>query len=261
MNDIKNSFFSTLVFLTRFPVKVKFEYVSKADNMIFFPVIGFFIGLCTVAVAYVSNIVFGAKIASILAVLVMVILTGGLHLDGLSDSFDGLFSYRDKETIIAIMKDSRIGAMGLLAVVFLIILKMSFFEFSIDKENLFLIMFAPVIGRLSLVMMCYKAVPMNKSKMGEPFIGKLSKTKYYAIILFYSIVVAGLMYMIYGLSFAIGSIFAILGIMILIYKMRLFVYDKIDGISGDILGASCEISEMCFIPLLYVGVYICNIFI
>lgn len=261
MKDIKNSFFSTLVFLTRIPVNFKFDYVVSADNMKFFPLVGMIIGAFTIAIAYLSNIVFGSHIAAVLAVLTMVILTGGLHLDGLSDSFDGLFSYRDKEKIIEIMKDSRIGAMGLLAVVFLLILKIAFFELCISSGQIFLLMFSPIMARISLIFICYRAVPMNKSKMGEPFIGKLSKSKYYAIIIFYSIVMAITMYVLYGKIFLGALIFTFFGILLLVMRIRKFVYDKIDGISGDILGATCEIAEMMTIPLIYLGAYLCSLFI
>lgn len=261
MNDIKDSFFSTLVFLTRFPVKIKFNYISKSDNMIFFPIIGLILGVCTLVLVHFSNMIFGAHIAAILGVLSLVIMTGGLHLDGLSDSFDGLFSYRDKDKIIEIMKDSRIGAMGVLAVVFLLILKIAFFEFCITSNNIFILMFVPVIGRLSLIIICYKARPLNKSKMGEPFIGKLSKFKYYAIIIFYGILMVTAIGLIYGKIFALSLGLSFLSIFYLVKKIRNFVYSKIDGISGDILGATCEIVEMLVIPIIYVGVYICKLFI
>lgn len=261
MNDIKDSFLSTLVFLTRFPVKIKFNYIAKSDNMIFFPLIGFLIGSVTLLVTYFSNLIFGSHIAAIMGVLSLVLITGGLHLDGLSDSFDGLFSYRDKDRIIEIMKDSRIGAMGVLAVVFLLILKIAFFEFCITSNQMLLLMIVPVIGRISLIVICYKAVPLNKSKMGEPFIGKLSKFKYYAIIIFYGVISEVIIYLLYGSIFALSLGFTFLIIFCLVKKIRSFVYKKIDGISGDILGATCEIVEMLTIPIIYVGVYICRLFI
>lgn len=261
MNDIKDSFLSTLVFLTRFPVKLKFNYIAKSDNMIFFPLIGVIIGSLVLLTTYISNLIFGAHIASVLGVLSLVLITGGLHLDGLSDSFDGLFSYRDKDRIIEIMKDSRIGAMGVLAVVFLLILKIAFFEFCINSNQIFLLMMVPIMGRISLIIICYKAIPLNKSKMGEPFIGKLSKFKYYAIIIFYGVIMEVAMYLLYGSIFAVSLGFTFLVIFCLVKKMRNFVYEKIDGISGDILGATCEIVETIAIPIMYVGVYICKLFI
>lgn len=64
----------------------------------------------------------GRVAPSVLAILVLMIylmITGGLHLDGLADVSDGLFSCRDKERMFEIMKDSRIGAFGVIALFFL----------------------------------------------------------------------------------------------------------------------------------------------
>jgi len=261
MTEWKNNFLSTLVFLTRLPVKCKFEYKAKSDNMVFFPFIGLILGCMILGVAYLSNVVFGSHIAAILTVLALVVLTGGLHLDGLSDSFDGLFSYRDKETIILIMKDSRIGAMGLLSVVFVMLLKIAFFEFLIESGYMLVIPLIPIAGRMAVIMACYKGVPMNKSKMGEPFIGKLSRNKYCGIILFYITLMSTFLYFSFGVKLVIANVVTVLILHLIVMSMKKFVYEKIDGISGDILGAICEITETIFVPIFYVGVYICNLFI
>lgn len=261
MTEWKNNFLSTLVFLTRLPVKCEFEYRAKSENMAFFPLIGLILGCMILCIAYLSNVAFGSHIAAILTVMALVVLTGGLHIDGLSDSFDGLFSYRDKETIILIMKDSRIGAMGLLAVVFAMFLKIAFFELLIESGYILLIPLIPVVGRMAVIMACYKGIPINKSKMGEPFIGKLSRNKYCGIILFYTILMSALMYFSFGVKLVIANAVTILILHLIVVSIKKFVYEKIDGISGDILGAVCEITETIFIPIFYVGVYICNLFI
>ena len=261
MSEYVNRFFSSLVFMTRIPVKIPFEYKAKSQNIAFFPLVGLIAGLLIVAVAYLSSLVFPADVSSIITVLALVVITGGLHLDGLSDSFDGLLSYRDKEKIILIMKDSRIGAMGLLAVVFVIMLKVAFVEMALESENLLLILSLPVAGRMAIVMACYKGRSMNKSIMGEPFIGKLSKSNYYGIILFYGAMMSLLMYFFYGIIYSISFIFALLMLHFIVIALKEFSYNKIDGISGDILGAICEISETLYIPLFYTGVFICNQFI
>ena len=255
MSEYVNRFFSSLVFMTRIPVKIPFEYKAKSQNIAFFPLVGLIAGLLIVAVAYLSSLVFPADVSSIITVLALVVITGGLHLDGLSDSFDGLLSYRDKEKIILIMKDSRIGAMGLLAVVFVIMFKVAFVEMAIDSENILLILSLPVAGRMAIVMACYKGRSMNKSIMGEPFIGKLSKSNFYGAMM------SLLMYFFYGIIYSISFIFALLMLHFIVIALKEFSYNKIDGISGDILGAICEISETLYIPLFYTGVFICNQFI
>ena len=77
-------------------------------------------------VAKIGLALFNPYITAVLVLASEVILTGGLHIDGLGDSFDGLYSYRDKEKILEIMKDSRLGTNGLLAIVIVFLLKVGF---------------------------------------------------------------------------------------------------------------------------------------
>lgn len=261
MSEYINRFLSSLVFLTRIPVKIPFKYEAKVENVFYFPFVGIIIGSVLVPVAYLSSLIFPSNISSIITVLALVVITGGLHLDGLSDSFDGLLSYRDKEKIILIMKDSRVGAMGLLAVVFIILFKVALIEMVIESGKYIMILTMPVIGRISLVMACYKGKTISKSIMGEPFIGKLSKRYYYGIILFYGAIISLIMYVSYGLIYGLSLIFTVFILHFIVIKLKKFSYEKIDGISGDILGAICEISETLYIPVFYTGVFLCNLFI
>lgn len=260
MANIKNDFFSTLVFLTRLPVKLKFEYSASPRNLKYFPLIGIIVGFLSMIVAFLSNLFFGSGAASILTVLSLVLLTGGLHLDGLSDSFDGLYSYRDKEKIIEIMKDSRIGAMGLLAVLFNTLLKIAFIQILLESGNYFIIMLIPFAGRISLIVGCFKGVPMVKSKMGEPFIGRMNLKELTGVLFLYILGIFIFLY-ITTLSDFIPIVMGLLLISVFTLNFRSSAYKKIDGISGDILGAMCEISETVFVPGYLIGVYLCNLFI
>jgi adenosylcobinamide-GDP ribazoletransferase len=66
---------------------------------------------------YVAVSLWGTTVASLLDVIFLVVLTGAFHIDGLGDTADGLLGQRPKEKILAIMKDSRLGTMGLVAIV------------------------------------------------------------------------------------------------------------------------------------------------
>lgn len=261
MSEYINRFLSTLVFLTRIPVRIPFKYEAKVENVFFFPLVGIIIGATLVGISYLSSLIFSPHVTAIITVFILVVITGGLHLDGLSDSFDGLLSYRDKEKIILIMKDSRVGAMGLLAVVFVVLFKIAFVQTLIESGEFIMILALPLIGRLSLVMACYKGRTISKSIMGEPFIGKLSKRYYYGIIFFYGALAVSVIYLFYGLIYGISFIFTVFILHFIVIYFKKFSYEKIDGISGDILGAICEMSETIYVPLFYTGVFICKLFI
>jgi len=127
-------------FLTRIPINVKLD-VTREDlkkAVIYFPVVGYLIGLILAYFYKFSILYFDKIIIAFLIVTFEIIITGGLHMDGLSDTFDGIYSGRDKDRIIEIMKDSNIGTFGALSMIILVIFK--FLLILKINENLFVIL-------------------------------------------------------------------------------------------------------------------------
>ncbi|MBW5448015.1 adenosylcobinamide-GDP ribazoletransferase [Cohnella sp. CFH 77786] len=114
-------------FLTRIPVPVSFEYTDAhfRRSVVFYPVAGFAIGGIVIAIGMLLERFLPAPIAGIMLVAVWTFLSGGLHLDGLMDTADGLLSHRSKERMLEIMKDSRVGAMGVIVCIFYLLLKIA----------------------------------------------------------------------------------------------------------------------------------------
>jgi adenosylcobinamide-GDP ribazoletransferase len=83
----------------------------------YFPIVGIVLGVLVALFDYVAVSLWGTTVASLLDVIFLVVLTGAFHIDGLGDTADGLLGQRPKEKILAIMKDSRLGTMGLVAIV------------------------------------------------------------------------------------------------------------------------------------------------
>lgn len=88
-----------------------------------FPVVGLLIGAFVAVAGFASEKLFGSPLHAIAAVAASAAITGGLHLDGLADSADALFSWRSREKKLEILRDSRIGAMGALALFFVLAAK------------------------------------------------------------------------------------------------------------------------------------------
>ncbi len=117
-----NGFISAVRFLTSFPVWKTKDF--DASGMVkFFPVVGLGIGFFLAVLDRLLMALWPVWVASLLEVFFLVIVSGALHLDGLGDAADGLFSHRSREKILEIMKDSRIGAMGMIAVFFCLTIK------------------------------------------------------------------------------------------------------------------------------------------
>ncbi|WP_438446573.1 adenosylcobinamide-GDP ribazoletransferase [Gorillibacterium sp. sgz5001074] len=106
-----------------FPVQVPFEERVLSRSVVFYPAVGLVIGLLLAGAGTVLSAVLPVEVSAALLAGLWVALTGGLHLDGLMDTADGLLSHRSRERMLEIMKDSRVGAMGVMACVLQLLLK------------------------------------------------------------------------------------------------------------------------------------------
>lgn len=121
--DIVKRFLSALGFLTRIPVPewALADRASLAASPPYFPAVGAIIGLGWAAFDLLLTRMFPLPVACALDLLFLFIVTGGLHWDGLSDTADGLLGGRTREDALRIMRDSRIGAMGAIAIALLLL--------------------------------------------------------------------------------------------------------------------------------------------
>lgn len=109
-------FLVALQFLTRLPVRLnRFEPAWLNDCVRHFPLVGMVVGGVGAAVLAAAAVVWPAWVAALLALAALVAVTGGFHEDGLADTFDALGGVVPRERALAIMKDSRIGSYGALA--------------------------------------------------------------------------------------------------------------------------------------------------
>jgi adenosylcobinamide-GDP ribazoletransferase len=99
------------------------DWLSRCAK--YFPVVGIGVGLASAAVLLLAGRIWGPVVASLLAVAASIAVTGALHEDGLADTADGLGGGSSVEKRLAIMKDSRIGAYGTLALAFSLSLRVT----------------------------------------------------------------------------------------------------------------------------------------
>ncbi|WP_058303214.1 adenosylcobinamide-GDP ribazoletransferase [Gorillibacterium timonense] len=119
---------AAMQFLTRIPIPYQFDYTPRVfrQSVLFYPAVGGVIGLLLGLFAYAAGHLLPLGPAAVLTLILWVLLTGGLHLDGWMDAADGLMSHRSPERMLEIMKDSRVGAMGVMAAILLLLAKASF---------------------------------------------------------------------------------------------------------------------------------------
>lgn len=247
-------FISILQFMTRIPINIDTGFDEEFHKTItYFPLVGLVLGVLIYIIGLVSGIFFDSFITSIIVTLALVILTGGLHIDGLGDTFDAIYSYRDKERMLEIMKDSRLGTNSLLAIMFLILLKIGFIYSIINNSLLWTVIFMPVVARLGVIVMMYKTVTPRENGMGNLFIGKASTSMFTIAILYTIILIIGISKLIF-LASTFEAMMLISTIIILFIFNNLFkkhIYIKIDGVTGDILGCTIELGELIYLFCIY----------
>ena len=124
MKEIK-LFFTALMFITRIPVPKWVGYSEENLNKCnrYFSLVGIIVGACGALVYWGASFLFPSSVAVLLSMVSTILLTGAFHEDGFADVCDGFGGGWTKEKILEIMKDSRVGAYGMIGMVLLLLLK------------------------------------------------------------------------------------------------------------------------------------------
>ena len=240
-------------FTTRLPLgnSSNFTEDGVGKSMKFFPLVGIILGLIMyTAHTLLSLYINSSLVIAAIIVVIYVILTGALHLDGLSDTFDGIFSYRSKQRMLEIMKDSRVGANGVIVLVLYFILNIIFLADleSIDLPMGAFILLYPVVGRMNTVINCATAPYARTSGMAKDFV---EQTDYKGFLISF-LITMGYAYAVLTYFKLDISIIAIVPIMaILGYYFARLMTRKIGGVTGDTLGAVLELTQVVMLFLLY----------
>ena len=232
------SFLLALQFLTIIPLKIKrVDDKMIASSMIYFPFVGMLLGAALVLLNYFSSFLSLPLISvNIILVISLVVLTGGMHLDGFSDTLDGFASGRGKEGILEIMKDSHIGAMGALGILSILLLKLAFLH-SIDMDfKLPALILMCGLARWSLVFCSFLFPYARKDGKARIYVRGVN---FKILILAAIITLAGAI--VFGRLKGIIVFFVVTAVTYLVGK---FINKKVSGITGDTLGALCELNEV-----------------
>jgi len=231
-------FIAALRFLTIFPIPgaIDTDKDDLAASIPFFPVVGLLLGLIASVIALGVLRVLPQLPAAVLLVLVLLSFSGALHLDGLADTADGFFSSRSRERILEIMRDSRTGAMGVIALVMLLLLKVTCLSTLASGSVVKTVFLMVLAGRISiLVMISLLPYARSSSGLGALFYGRSIKghTVWGTLLFFFCLLL---------LSGIQGLVVGVLTLLIILIYCG-FCYKKIGGATGDTLGAGCELAE------------------
>ena len=232
-------FLAALRFLTVFPIPGSWGHAQEdlAGSVPCFPLVGLLLGALAGALAFGLSRTLPPLPASVLVVIALLAVSGGLHMDGLSDTADGFFSARRRERMLEIMRDSHIGAMGVMAIVCVLLLKAATL-FSIPQRTVWRAVFLmPLAGRCALVV-SMAVLPYARPEGGLATVFYTKRPRLTALWAALLLVGAG------GLALGVPGLVAAGASLAVVLLFAFYTYRKVGGATGDTLGAACEIAEI-----------------
>lgn len=232
-----NSFLVGLQFLTR--IRIVRQTVWTAEDFgrstRFFPLVGLVLGICYALAAWILVSVLGMRaLTAALLLILPLLLTGGLHADGFMDTADGVFSGRERERKLEIMKDSRVGSFGVVAFVLLMFLQ---FALLLDMSPPLLVpvfFVMPIIGRMAMVLAVSCFPYARADGMGKTF-ADMADRRTVAIAAVTTSVLVIPIGLLATLALVIGIVFSLL--------FCRWMTAILGGVTGDVYGAATVLTE------------------
>ena len=243
-------FAAMLAFYTRFPIpkNMMSESIDFEKSLGYVPLVGLLIGVGMALCGFVTGNL-SLALRAVLMFFLYLLMTGGLHMDGLADTMDAFGSNRSREKMLQIMKDSHIGTFGVLA-----ILVYTLFMVALLPETPFpaLLLF-PVVGRIAglLVATCH---PYARDQgLGSSFVNAARPIH----VLLGSLAVFLVVFLTDALQVRVWSalilLLSYLFSLLLVWLLLLGMSRKLGGVTGDLIGFSIEVSQILFLLLVHLG--------
>lgn len=246
------SLLGALRFLTLLPVPAG-EGGSDGRMVQWFPLVGLVVGGLSCAVGAVAGWLWGEGARPIAVVLSLAAITGGLHLDGLSDTFDAMLSWQPRERKLAIMKDSRIGAMGALALIAVLALKVAWVGAPGEHwwRNVLL---ATVVSRWAMAHGLAHFPSARPGGLGDSLRGAaLRRSVWVAAAQGAALLVAASLVGLPVEMFGAALIRTGIALAITLAAVHLIFHSwsrALGGLTGDTYGAGCELAEVVMLAAL-----------
>ena len=241
------SLISAIQFLTILPLG-KPKIFDPKGMIPFFPIVGLILGGLVLIFDQAAMRLWSEPVVAMLDVILLVVLTGAFHLDGLGDAADGLFGHRSKEEALAVMKDSRIGVMGLVAIVCGLSIKWCGIMELHTHRNLLLVII-PAYARGGMIF----GIRFLKYGRPEGGTGHDLFSDSLKISAFWGLLIP------VALSFLLGWRGVLLNLTFIIITAVILLYYKkrIGCITGDMLGAMTEVLESMLFLMVTAGSALC----
>ncbi len=238
-----NGLLSALGFLTILPAGRGARFEPSA-MIPFFPVVGLALGALLALFDHAATALWPLPVAAVLDLVFMAAVTGCLHLDGLGDTADGVFSHRPRERALEIMKDSRVGAMGLVAVVFGLALKWGGLS-ALGEHRALVLVLVPAYARAGM-MIAIRCLPYGRPGGGTGHGFFETPLKWPA---FWALPIP----LVLSLGLGVAGLRMIVGFAVITAGLLLFYKRRMGCVTGDMLGAMTEVTEAGLLLLAAAG--------
>ena len=231
-------FLAALSFLTVIPLprrrEVSPEQVGRSTG--YFPVVGIIIGLILAGLYWLLRLVLPSAVVSGLLLVCLVVLTGGLHLDGFVDTCDGIAGHKTPEARWQVMHDSRAGAFGIVGVCCLLIVKYVSLNSVPDSLMMMTLVLMPVVSRWAMVYAVFAYPYARPSGLGKVFKQAASRRR---------LAIATLVALAVAIPwFRLAGLVIMLGVWAIVVAMAAYLKRKFSGLTGDTYGAINEVAEV-----------------
>jgi len=243
------NFLAALSFLTVIPLPRRREVSPEqvGSSLVYFPVVGIIIGLILAGLYWLLRLILPSVVVSGLLLIFLVVLTGGLHLDGFVDTCDAIAGHKTPEARRQIMRDSRAGALGMVGVCCLLIVK--YVSLNSVPESLMMATLGlmPVVSRWAMVYAIFAHPYARPSGLGKVFKEMASRRRF---------VVATLIAVAVAIALArLPGLIIMLGVWVIAAAMAAYLKGKFSGLTGDTYGAMNEVAEVSVLILVCLLAY------
>lgn len=230
-----NSFLLAFQLLTIIPVTHTFVASDKqlGYSCLFYPFIGLMIGgLLVIFSLLITSL--PIHIQAALLLMLWVLVTGGLHLDGLADCADAwVGGLSSKQRSMEIMKDPASGPIAVVVLVLVLLLKWSIIAYILEQQTLMILLITPLLGRVSILLLMLATHYIRSEGMAEVLVKNLPRSKVQIISLICLL-----------LSLYYVNFLAIAFMLMILYLIAYQAKKRIGGVTGDVYGAAVELVEL-----------------
>lgn len=233
-----NRYFVAQTFMTRLPAPVKLNWSEKAlaQSTAYFPLVGLIVGAIAAIAWWLGYNGWSATIGALFAVTASILATGAFHEDGLADSADGIGGAFEIEKKLLIMRDSRIGTYGSVALILSILAKFAAITLLNPATAAWTIAGAHMLGRWTSVPLIKYNTYVREQGTGKPFASMVTASQVAGSTLF------ALACSI--LCFGYKALVVITIVLASLWFAQCYVRRKLGGITGDVLGAINSLIEL-----------------